>query len=192
VGYPNTFEERDFVPPDNPEFELYDLVKDPFETTNLAGEHPDIVNDLKAEYDHWFDDVGSTRQFSPGLIHVGSDAENPVYLCRYQDAAYVNRKPTGWALFIEQQGDYEITINRGESTGAGKFVVQYDSTCVIQPLKNNENLVIVSFNKGEIFFNAWVEEEGVEYTPRSGEDRIGDVTIRRIAKVQANAIAQPN
>lgn len=180
VGYPNTFEERDFVPPDNPEFELYDLVSDPGETTNIAGEHPEIVNDLKAAYDIWFDDVKSTRQFTPGLIHVGSDAENPVYLCRYQDGSYVNRKPTGWALVVEQQGDYEITINRGESNGVGKFIVQYDSTCVIEPLKQNENHVIVSFNKGETFFNAWVEEAGEKYTPRSNEDLIGDVTISRI------------
>ncbi len=180
IGYPNTFEERNFVPPDNPEFELYDLVKDPGETTNLAGELRENVNDLKAAYDIWFEDVKSTRQFTPGLIHVGSDAENPVYLCRYQDASYVDRKPTGWPLFIEQQGDYKITINREESVGAGKLIVQYDSAYVIEPLKQNENQVFVSFNRGETFFNAWVEEEGEEYTPRSIEDRIGDVTIRRI------------
>ena len=65
----------------------------------------------------------------------------------------------------------------------GNIIIQYNSTYVIKPLKLNENRVIVSFNKGETFFNAWVEEKG-EYTIRSNEDRNGDVTIRRIAKLQ--------
>jgi len=181
IGYPDTFEERDLVTSlDNPVLELYDIPSDPGEKTNLAARHPEIVENLRLAYDHWFDDVKSTRQFSPGLIHIGTDAENPVYLCRYQDATYIERKPAGWPLFIERPGKYEVTVNRGESMGEGKLIIQFDSTYVVQPLDQGKNQAVFSFPEGRVNFNAWVEERGKDYTPRPDEDKIGDVLIKCI------------
>jgi arylsulfatase len=34
--------------------ELYDLEKDPGETTNVISEHPEVVSQLRAEYDKWW------------------------------------------------------------------------------------------------------------------------------------------
>ncbi|MCK5465730.1 MAG: sulfatase-like hydrolase/transferase, partial [Bacteroidales bacterium] len=184
IGYPNTFEERELVTSrDNPVLELYDISSDPGETTNLADRHPEILKNLRAAYDKWFDDVKSTRQFSPGLIHVGADAENPVYLCRYQDATYIDKKPAGWPLFIERPGKYEVTVNRGESLEEGKLIIQFDSTYVVQPLSQGENQAVVSFPEGRVNFNAWVKEGGKDYNPRPDEDKIGDVLIRRIHSI---------
>ncbi len=181
IGYPNTFEERELVTSrQNPVLELYDISSDPGESTNLADRHPDMLKKLRAAYDNWFDDVKNTRQFSPGLIHVGSDAENPVYLCRYQDATYIDRKPAGWPLFIERLGKYEVTVNRGESLKEGKLIVQFDSTFAVQPLSQGKDKAVFSFPEGKVIFNAWVQEGEKEYTPRPNEDKIGDVLIRRI------------
>jgi arylsulfatase A-like enzyme len=181
IGYPDTFEERDLVTSlDHPVLELYDISSDPGETTNLAVRNPEIVKKLRSAYDQWFDDVKSTRQFSPGLIHIGSDAENPVYLCRYQDATYLDRKPAGWPIFIERPGKYEVTVIRGESLGVGKLIIQFDSTSIVQPLDRGEIKAVFSFPEGRANFNAWVEEEGKDYTPRPDEDKIGDVLIRRM------------
>jgi arylsulfatase A-like enzyme len=184
IGYPNTFEDRDLITSrHNPVLELYDISSDPGETTNLADRHPEILKNLRAAYDNWFDDVKSTRQFSPGLIHVGSDAENPVYLCRYQDATYIDKKPAGWPLFIERPGNYEVTVNRGESLEEGKLIIQFDSTYVVQALSQGENQAVVSFPEGRVNFNAWVKEGGKDYIPRPDEDKIGDVLIRRIHSI---------
>ena len=38
-------------------FELYDLKEDPGEHVDLASEYPDIVQNMRVEYDAWFDDV---------------------------------------------------------------------------------------------------------------------------------------
>lgn len=38
-------------------FELYDLQEDPGEYVDLASEYPDIVENMRAEYDAWFNDV---------------------------------------------------------------------------------------------------------------------------------------
>ncbi|RLD28656.1 MAG: arylsulfatase [Bacteroidetes bacterium] len=183
IGYPGTFEERQLVTSrDNPVLELYDIPADPAETNNLAEHYPDELKKLRSAYDLWFDDVKSSRQFSPGLIHIGSDAENPTYLCRYQDATYVNRKPTGWPVFIEHQGNYEIVINRGGSSGKGHICIQYDSTFVRQAIGHNENQAIFSLPFGEIKLNVWVEESGKDYVPRPDEDLIGDVLISPVSK----------
>jgi len=40
-----------------PRFELYDIANDPNETKDLASEHPEIVEKMKAQYNAWFDDV---------------------------------------------------------------------------------------------------------------------------------------
>jgi len=38
-------------------FELYDLQADPGEHVDLAGKHPEIVNEMRMAYDAWFDEV---------------------------------------------------------------------------------------------------------------------------------------
>ena len=183
VGYPNTFEERGLVTSrDKPELELYDIASDPGETTNLAEQYPEELKKLRDAYDLWFDDVKASRQFLPGVIHIGAPADNPTYLCRYQDATYINKKPAGWPVFIERQGNYEVTINRGESLGKGLLCIQYDSTCMTKPLSQGENQAIFSLPEGKAHLNIWVEEEGKKYEPRSNEDLIGDVLINQLTK----------
>jgi hypothetical protein len=63
--------------------ELYDLQRDPHETADIAVAHHDVVEQLRSEYDRWFDDVGATRggrTFDPPTVHLGLDQENPVLL----------------------------------------------------------------------------------------------------------------
>ena len=183
VCYPGTFEDRRLeTSRDNPVLELYNIPDDPIEAKNLAGQYPEVTAELLAAYDNWFDDVKSSRNFSPGLIHIGSDAENPTYLSRYQDANYIDRKPAGWPVFIESQGKYELTVNRGESFGAGQMCIRYNSTLATYPLSQGENQAIFSLLQGKVNLNIWIEEEGRDYVPRPDEDRIGDVLIRRLTE----------
>ena len=182
VGNPGTFDNRQLAGSmKEPLLELYDLQADPNETTNLAEKHPDIVEMLKKEYNKWFDDVKSSRQFAPGLIHIGSEKENPSYLCRYQDATYVDKTPSGWPVFIEKAGKYEIKINRGDLLGRGELCVAYDSELLTQPLNQGEDQAIFDLPAGELFINIYVKEEGKEYEPRAVEDLIGDVLVKRIS-----------
>jgi arylsulfatase A-like enzyme len=48
-----------------PRWELYDLAADPRETTNLAAEHPEIVEKLRQQYNEWFDDIGDHALWQP-------------------------------------------------------------------------------------------------------------------------------
>ncbi len=67
-----------------PDFELYDMAADPLELADLAAERPEVVADLRARYDAWFDDVCSTRpdNFAPPRIVLGAAQALEVHLTR--------------------------------------------------------------------------------------------------------------
>jgi arylsulfatase/arylsulfatase A len=103
--------------PHPPKWELYDLLADPGERNNLAGEHPEIVQDLKKKYEQWFEDVGSTRpdNYAPPRIYVGTPHENPVVLTR-QDWRHDAGKPWAldsnghWELYVASEGMYNVNV----------------------------------------------------------------------------------
>ena len=141
-----------------------------------------MVARLRTAYDTWFDDVRSSRQFAPGLIHIGSDAEKTTYLCRYQDSSYINQKPTGWPVYIERSGKYKFTINRGDSLEKGRMCVKLGKRMMSQPLGRGKNQAVFSLLCGKVKLNVWVEEESKVYVPRASEDNIGDITVGPIIK----------
>ena len=179
ILYPNTFENRDLITSkEHPVMELYDIPADPREEKNLADRYPEIADSLKRAYDWWFDDVKRSRNFAPGRIPLGADAENPTYLCRYQDATYMDRKPAGWPVVIERAGPYRISVNRGASSGRGYINVQYDTVILEHPLTGSENEAVFDLPAGTFNLNVWFREEGKEYKPRPDEDLIGDVWVK--------------
>ena len=86
----------------------------PFETRELAVEHPEIVADLKRRYDQWFDDVGSTRpdNYAPLHILLGTPHENPVVLTRQDWRGIVpGKKFNGyWLVNVTEAGNYDVTL----------------------------------------------------------------------------------
>jgi len=183
AGYPGTDNDWDLKPSsDNPVLELYDLIEDPGEKNNIADKYPDILESFKIAYDKWYDEVRDERQFEPGLIHIGSDIEKETYLCRYQDGHYSEEQiPTGWPVVIEKSEQYEISINRSSLNKKGSLVLKIDNKPVVaKPLKDGENRALFNLPKGKFIINVWCEDEGEIYKPRSSEDLIGDVVIKRL------------
>ena len=58
-------------------FELYDMEADPLEFHNIASEHPEVVDRLRAAYEKWFDDVSGTRGYDPPRIALGAAPGEP-------------------------------------------------------------------------------------------------------------------
>jgi arylsulfatase len=110
--------------------ELYDVVADRAQTTDLAAKHPDIVLALRQYYEVWWQGLEPTlHDFVP--LSLGAAQQPIVELTSgdwegiYADNTGFVREavggPTGghWHVFIEHPGDYEFTLRRWpEQTGA--------------------------------------------------------------------------
>ncbi|MEM1294373.1 MAG: arylsulfatase [Verrucomicrobiota bacterium] len=112
-----------------PAFELYDLQNDIAETTNLAGEKPDIVDQLKAEYDAWFDEVCSTRNPNFGMppIIIGAEEQSTVVLTP-QDKRVEGDDSQGWwsggfwPVDVVRQGSYTISVRLNDEVAEATTV----------------------------------------------------------------------
>jgi arylsulfatase A-like enzyme len=177
---PTTFgKEQIEVPADAPA-ELYDLHADSGEQHNMADERAKVVASLRARYDAWFDDVRSTRDFTPGVIHIGSDRENPAVLCRYQDSAYVDGQPTTWSVVIERAGQYELTIDRGKETAATVMYVSIDGNKSRQRLPEGAHSAVFHLPAGPAELDIWVQRPGAQRQRITDNNTRGNVTVRRL------------
>ena len=177
VGYPGTFNQEDLDTSGQPLLELYDLEADSGEARDLAGEQPELLSALRAGYEAWFDDVTSSRHFTPGVIHLGSEHENPVRLCRYQDATYRAGAPHGWSVEIERGGRYRFTIHRGESTAAARLFVRWKGSDESRRLAEGENSAEFELPAGRGTIDAWFAEEGRQRVVISDGTTVGDVDV---------------
>jgi len=99
--------------PDNAPLYLYDMEKDPGETTDLSAELPEIHARMKREYEDWFADVSSSRGYHAVRIPVGTPHQNPITLTqqvwRAPDSTRPG-KPGAWLLDVVEAGEYTFTL----------------------------------------------------------------------------------
>jgi arylsulfatase/arylsulfatase A len=105
--------------PAQPRFELFDLEADPFGRVDVAAAHPEVVAELRAAYDAWFDDVGSSRRdaFEPPRIHLGTPHENPVLL-----SSVTRREDPGhWEVHVAEEGEYAVEVLIPDTVAPGSW-----------------------------------------------------------------------
>jgi len=102
---------------------LYDIHADPGQENDIAGAHPEVVQELRDAYEKWWADV-SPRFDEYCEIVLGSDRENPVRLtCHdwhggdlppWNQTHVLNGEPKNgfWAVEMERAGEYEIALRR--------------------------------------------------------------------------------
>lgn len=104
--------------------ELYDILKDPGQKTNIAFQHVDVVQSLKAEYDVWWKEASQLAD-SYVRIALGSDQENPSRLnCMdwhgegsnlVWNQKQIRTAPIAngfWSVDISQAGRYRFELRR--------------------------------------------------------------------------------
>ena len=97
-----------------PRFELFDMVSDPMEGVDIAGDHPEVIARMLEGYDAWFRDVGSTRNFQGPRIHLGSPKEDPATLTRQdwrgETTAWEPDSLGGWDVEVIRPGKYDLNV----------------------------------------------------------------------------------
>jgi hypothetical protein len=103
--------------------DLYNVNYDLAQQTNVAGDHPDLVESMREYYDGWWKGLEPMlNEFVP--ITLGADAQPVVELtCGDWEGIYADNRahvreavggPTGghWNVVIETPGTYEFTLRR--------------------------------------------------------------------------------
>ena len=104
--------------------ELYDHRTDPGQTTDISSQHPDVVEQLKAEYEQWWKRVSKdSAKINP--IPVGFNDEAVTLTCHdihaddgkspawNQNHVRLNQNPNGfWIIDVVEPGDYTIEMRR--------------------------------------------------------------------------------
>lgn len=98
--------------PSSKNYELYNLVDDPSEATNVAAGNEATVKELLADYSAWFQDVTETRirDAAPSYILVDRAKENPLVLTWQSRLAKDNgmENPGFWKLYFEHNGRCDV------------------------------------------------------------------------------------
>jgi hypothetical protein len=95
-------------------WELFDMQADPYETRNVAEQHPEVVAELRRQYTAWFADVSQTRpdNYAPVRLSIGSPHENPTVLTR-QDWRGADWRPDDrghWEIDVVEAGRFDVTV----------------------------------------------------------------------------------
>ena len=85
--------------------ELYDLSVDEGERTNLAASRPEVVRELTAAYDAWYQDVTASRGFDPNPAIIGSEASSV-----FRESMIQVQEKTGLLLTVANGGRYEADL----------------------------------------------------------------------------------
>jgi arylsulfatase A-like enzyme len=102
-----------------PVFRLYDMMRDPLEMHDIAAAQPEVATRLKREYEKWFRDVTSGRDYTnPSHIMLGAPQANPVRLTRQDwrgpQAGWTPQSLGHWEVSVAQPGMYVITARLNE------------------------------------------------------------------------------
>ena len=96
-------------------FELYDMRNDPLEMNDIAAEKPEVVVELRSQYETWLADVARDHGYEAPRILIGTEAE-PLTMLTRQDwrgplATWAPKGLGYWELAVPRDGKFRITAD---------------------------------------------------------------------------------
>ncbi len=166
--------------------ELYEIKEDPGQQSDIAGDHPQVVNTLRKAYERWWDDVSERfDEYCP--VVLGAEQENPTRLMSHdwhaprvpwnQGAVRSGMQANGfWAVDVDRAGTYEIELRRwpkevdapinaaipgGKAISAKQARLKIGSIDLTQPIATDAKAVVFTVNlrKGETRLQSWLIDD---------------------------------
>jgi len=162
---------------DKEELQLFDINKDPFELNNIKQVNPEIVQQMKKEFDEWYDEIIRNENLvHPPRIIIGTEHENPVVLGRNDwkgpgAMRWGSADAFGyWDITIARDGLYDVKLEYKDNfQNAGRGFVRAGT--VQRNFENRDTttnvieLDDVPFIKGDFMLEAWCQVSGMAFTP---------------------------
>jgi arylsulfatase A-like enzyme len=146
-----------------PRYELFDMVSDPLEQSDLARAKPEVVESMLRGYEAWFRDVEATRQFAHPQIHLGSPVENPATLTRQdwrgEATAWEPGEMGGWDVEVVGPGTYDLEIVYVQGRAGVLHVELAGVTTTVEIAKGSRTCRVEGFElkSGPARLRAWVD-----------------------------------
>lgn len=126
--------------------ELYDIVNDPSETTDIAAQNPELVATLREQYLRWFDDVSHTRpdNYAPPRIHIGTVHEDPTILTRndwriHGEDGWSDQHDGHWEVYASEAATYQIALHFSHALTDREVFLKIDETTSSRMLQAGQN-----------------------------------------------------
>ena len=127
--------------------ELYNVQDDPSERINLASKHPEIVENLLAKYELWFDEVTEERD-AKGIqrIHLGSAAQPHVNLSKFDwgGPRVISENKLGHWRVNTEEGTYDVKLILPALDEDGIAYLKYNDIMHSQPFAIDQKEVTFS------------------------------------------------
>ncbi len=151
--------------------ELYDVENDPSERINLSQKYPEIVEDLLATYENWFDEVTEERD-AKGIqrIYIGTTSQPEVNLSRFDwgGPRVISKNELGYWRVKTEGGLYKIRLDIPEPMSDGVAQIKYQNVHLKMPFKKGQKNIMfndVSLPEGEGNFHAFLKIERLATGP---------------------------
>lgn len=146
-------------------FLLFDIENDPYETKDVAAEHPEVVVQMKQAYTRWFKEMALARAFQPPRIFLGSKEENPVVLTK-QDwrgpkAGWGPKDLGGWEVKVVSDAKYDVTIHLPPGVQGGTAHLKIRDKLLgkkIDPQAKHVTFLDVRLPEGNARLEAWIAQ----------------------------------
>jgi arylsulfatase A-like enzyme len=146
--------------------ELYDILEDPGQTTDVSLLNPGVVQDLKTRYEGWWDHISvNFDQFNS--IVLGNDRQNPSMLYGH-DAHRPTSGPRFWVVDFSKSGDYEFVMYlRAEESASvlkgfegASAVLRVGDQTIQQVIRQEKDGIRFTFRapEGQSKIMVWVEQ----------------------------------
>jgi arylsulfatase A-like enzyme len=148
--------------------ELFDLLEDPGETTDISEKMPHLCLELSRRYDRWLEHVSATRGYEAPRIYVGDPNEDPTTLTR-QDwrgprTGWQEDDVLGyWEVDVRRAGRYHIKVRTKELDQEARvhFRLQDEEvSAVLSAGETSVELPELSLPAGPARLEAWVDLGG--------------------------------
>ncbi|WP_158264901.1 arylsulfatase [Blastopirellula marina] len=161
--------------------ELFDLIKDPDESEDLAADMPDRVNEMLAIYEAWFADVKGTRNFQTPPIPLGDPASTSTLLCRYQDGIYDGKRHLGWKVNVVEPSLVQVRIHQTAAPGQKIMVHWLGNTTAYEIEDHEQPTAALQLKRGVGRFDVWLQSAGESRKFIPGNSTTGDVVVQQVA-----------
>jgi arylsulfatase A-like enzyme len=160
---------------DNSEFELYDILSDPNEESDISNSSTSLIDSLRKDFDEWYGEVMESENLKIQRIQIGTKFQNPVTLGRNDTKGasakqWMSESGMGyWDVMVAETGLYDIEVRFFNPVEVpGITTIRFGTVQRTMETEIQDNLISfkdVKLKKGPCIAEAWHQYRGKIYAP---------------------------